>query len=294
MTGLRTRPVVVGVEDSPTARVAVDWAAGLAGRRAAPLRLVHVVAPGAATDAGPWLAASRARALARGAPEVDAVTVTGPVADVLAAQDAGLLVLGSAGDVPGGPAVLAGDVALRAIDRAACPVALVRGPAFRMPPPRGGPVVVGVDGSPAGRAALAVAAGLAADLDARLVAVHAWSDVVADPDGTVRRRTEPEPELVAAACARLAAEVAAVDPAVPPVQEVVRDTPLRALFDRARTARVVVTGHRAGPPRRGMLLGSTSAALVEFAPCPVVVAGPGTVAPEPAPRRPAVPAPDRS
>ena len=154
--------------------------------------------------------------------------------------------------------------------------------------------MAGVDGSPAGRVALAVAAGLAADLDARLVAVHAWSDVVLGPDGTPRRRSEPEAELEAQARARLAAEVERVRPAVPAVQEVVRDTPLRALFDRARTARVVVTGHRAGPPRRGMLLGSTSAALVEFAPCPVVVAGPGTVAPQRPARPAAASAPDRT
>jgi nucleotide-binding universal stress UspA family protein len=56
--------------------------------------------------------------------------------------------------------------------------------------------------------------------------------------------------------------------------ELVNDTPLRALLARADGARMLVVGHRGGPSVRGMGLGPTSRALVEFAPCPVVVTPP--------------------
>jgi nucleotide-binding universal stress UspA family protein len=49
---------------------------------------------------------------------------------------------------------------------------------------------------------------------------------------------------------------------------------LRALMHLAREARLLVVGHRGHRPARGVGLGSTSRALVEFAPCPVVVTPP--------------------
>jgi hypothetical protein len=42
--------------------------------------------------------------------------------------------------------MLAGSIAAAVIDRARCPVAVIRGSAPQVPAPRSGPVVVGVDG----------------------------------------------------------------------------------------------------------------------------------------------------
>ena len=42
----------------------------------------------------------------------------------------------------------------------------------------------------------------------------------------------------------------------------------------ADDARLLVVGHRSARPGSGMALGSTSQALVEFAPCPVAVIKP--------------------
>jgi nucleotide-binding universal stress UspA family protein len=63
-------------------------------------------------------------------------------------------------------------------------------------------------------------------------------------------------------------------PDLPIDQESVADTALRVLLARAESARAVVVAQRASPaPQDSVLvLGSTSRGLVEFAPCPVVVA----------------------
>lgn len=286
MDASRDATIVVGVNASDSAREAAGWAADLASTQGAPLHLVHVV-PGSYQDppivALPgWLAELRDTARRLGVRGCVAEVRPGEPVGVLAdcADGAAMLVLGSYGD-GAWSGMLAGSVALALLERVRCPVAVVRGPAPRVPPPRGGPVVVGVDGSPAGRAALDVAADLAATLGARLVGTRVWSDVVAASDGTAHRRTEEWPVLEAEARDLLDVELARVTAARPGIEvqrDVDEDSPLRALLDRADTARMIVVGHRrlpaSGPGGTGMLLGSTSRGLVEFAGCPVVVVGP--------------------
>jgi nucleotide-binding universal stress UspA family protein len=266
------RPIVVGVDGSDSARDAAGWAADLAAIWRAP---VHLLTVGPASGR---LAELRDAAIRVGAPTVVAETATGNVVDLIAdrSRDARMLVLGSYGE-GAWSGMLAGAVALTLVDRVACPVAVVRGTSPQIPPPRGGPVVVGVDGSPAGSAALTLAAELAASLGSRLVAVHAWTDIAYGVDGAARRRPEAEPVLAARASALLdteLAEIALAHPDLPVERSVVADTPLRALLAAAAAgARMLVVGHRGvitGPGRR---LGSTSLALVEFVPCPVVVTG---------------------
>ncbi|MBW0116576.1 universal stress protein [Pseudonocardia abyssalis] len=292
--------IVVGVDASDSAREAAEWAADLASAERAPLLLVHVV-PGGYQDAPitpipAWLAELRDVAVRLGAEPCVAEVQPGTPVDVLGtrAEGAAMLVLGSYGEA-GWSGMLAGTVAVSLLERVRCPVAVIRGKVPQLPPPRGGPVVVGVDGSPAGRAALDVAAGLAEVLGARLVGTRAWSDVVAGSDGSAHRRPEDWPVLADEAGRMLAAElgrVAAAHPELVIEHDVDEDTPLRVLLDRAGTARMIVVGHRrtapqtgmpqTGMPQTGMLLGSTSRALVEFAECPVVVVGPAMVAAEPA------------
>lgn len=287
------RPIVVGVDASDSAREAAEWAADLASARRAPLHLVHVV-PGGYQDApitpGPaWLTELRDVALRLGVDACVAQVQPGEPVGVLAAraEDAAMLVLGSYGEAAWS-GMLAGTVALALLERVRCPVAVIRGRAPHVPPPRGGPVVVGVDGSPAGRAALDVAAGIALALGARLVGTRAWSDIAAGSDGSAHRRPEDWTALAAEAGDLVAAElgrVAAAHPGLAVEHDVDEDTPLRALLDRAEAARMIVVGHRRAVPqpagRPGMLLGSTSRGLVEFAPCPVVVVGPAMVAAQP-------------
>lgn len=270
------RTVVVGVDPTESAREAALWAADLAADRAAPLHLVHVGPAAGLPGVAPprWLMELRDAAQRAGAHPVTIETAAGTPADVLVARvaDAGLLVVGSYGD-QAWSGMLAGALALHLLDRAPCPVAVVRGAAVHLPPPRGGAVVVGVDGSPAGDAALVTATDLAADLGARLTLVHTVTDVGPDATGAARRHHD--------AAALEAAGEALLDDGVTVARarragivvdrHLAVDTPLRALVERAPGARMIIVGSRAQRPERGMLLGSTSRGLVEFAPCPVVV-----------------------
>lgn len=277
------RPVVVGVDRSDSARDAAVWAADLASVWGAPLRMVHVV-PGTPDDGPlapepPWLVELRHASERAGAdPDVVGV-VSGETVQMLAAHTAGarLLVLGSYGD-GAWSGMLAGSVALGLIDRVECPVAVVRGPAPQVPPPRSGPIVAGVDGSAAGHEALMLAAGLAVSMGTRLVAVHTWSDVVvAGPHGGTRRRRDDEAAIAAEGGRLLDSElelVTAAHPALRVERELAADTALRCLMHHAGSARMIVVGHRGQREVDGMMLGSTSSGLVEFAPCPVVVVKP--------------------
>jgi nucleotide-binding universal stress UspA family protein len=276
-------PVVTGVDLSDSARAAAGWAADLAAAWGAQLQLVHVVPDGRPVPVPDWLdellgtllgAAERG-----GAGPPHAEVLPGAVVDVLARHAAGarMLVLGSYGE-GADSGMLAGSAALGLLGRVSCPVAVVRGPTPQAAPPRAGPVVVGVDGSGPGHGALAFAAELAVALAAPLVAVHTWTDVAPGAGGATRRRLADPTVLAAQGTALLDVELAAVASAYPglPVRRVVLDdTPVRALLDQAGDARMIVVGHRGHDPATGMLHGSTSRTLVEFAPCPVVVTGAG-------------------
>ena len=153
--------------------------------------------------------------------------------------------------------MLAGSVAVTLIDRAPCPVAVIRGSAPQVPPPRSGPIVVGVDGSEASGAALDLAAQLAAAVGAPLLAVRATADAVA---------------------ARADGQLAAVRiryPALPINEREVDGTAYRVLAEQAGDARLLVSRHRA-QPGIDVVLGSTEHGLVESVPCPVLIAGPGS------------------
>jgi nucleotide-binding universal stress UspA family protein len=272
------RSVLVGVDPSDSARHAALWAADLAANQARRLLLVHAEPEQAGTGGEPdWLRELLDAALRSGA-EAEARTVPGDAIGLLVelSAEAHLLVVGSYGT--GAQAgMLAGDVALALVDHARCPVAVVRGAEPGVPPRRTGPVVVGVDGAAAGDTALELAAELAASSGARLLAVHAWSEMQVDAAGAAHRAEADAEVLAARAAQMLAARVAAVrqrHPDVPLDQESVADTALRALLARADRARAVVVAQRASPPPSGgpLVLGSTSRGLVEFAPCPVVVA----------------------
>jgi nucleotide-binding universal stress UspA family protein len=168
--------------------------------------------------------------------------------------------------------MLAGATALSLLGAAGCPVAVVRGREPQVPPPRKGPVVVGVDASPAAEAALGLAADLAVACGARLVVVHAWTDVVSDSAGGLHRvqggaeRARDAVELLDG----LVKRVHDRHPGLSVESRPLEDTAVRGLLEEADRARTVVVGHR-GSAATEMWLGSTSRSLAEFAPCTVVV-----------------------
>ena len=255
---LPSGPVVVGVDASASARDAAEWAADLAAVWDAPLRLVHVVhgwpEGGRLPASSPWLRELVDAADRIGVRDVDAAVIRGGLVDTLLERtaDARLLVLGSYGEAAWTGA-LAGSLAAVVIDRARCPVAVVRGRAPELPPPRGGPVVVGVDGSDAGAAALDLAAELAVAIGARLVALHATAD---------------------AAVAPAQAQVAAVRiryPSLSVDERLVDGTAARRLGEQADARLLVIGRHHVGPEVVDPL-GSVVRNLIENVPCPVLVA----------------------
>jgi nucleotide-binding universal stress UspA family protein len=182
-----------------------------------------------------------------------------------AAAGADLLIVGARGH--GGFAGLRiGSVSERMLEVAPCPVAVVH----TVGPVRHGRVVVGIDGSDTGRAALHWAAAEAAARDAELDVVLAWGLPVAmtSPfDGM------PDIEQYEAGEKRLLAEAMA-DPALDGVRatgHLVTGGAASALVARAEGAGLVVVGSRGRGRLLGALLGSTSRQVVHHAPCPVVV-----------------------
>jgi nucleotide-binding universal stress UspA family protein len=268
----RPAAVVVGVDDSASARLAAEWAADLAAVWRSPLRLVHAVGDGATDEIPAWLHELRDAAERVGAAPAEAQLVAGAADAVLRGEcgRAGLLVVGSYGDgMRSG--TLAGTTVLALLHDITCPVAVVRGQGPELPPPRRGPVVVGVDGSSAADAALGLAADLAVASGARLVVVHAWTDVEADAAGGLHR-VHGGTDLARSAVELLDGLADRVHDRYPDLsveERPLEDTAVRGLLELAARARMVVVGHR-GTTAEGRL-GSTSRSLAEFAPCPVVV-----------------------
>ena len=276
------RPVVVAVDASDSAREAAAWAADIAADWSAPQHLVHVISGGDPQDLPMdplprWLAELLDVAERAGARPCSAEAQPGDMITTLTARAVGarMMVLGSygAGAVAG---MLAGNTSNAVVERVACPVAVVRGSAPRIAPPRSGPVVVGVDGSAAGAAALEFGADLATSLGCQLLAVHCWSDVYATPEGGAHRSRSPE-TLAATGAAALDEQLQPIidrHPDLDVQRKLVDAPPLQALVEHAAGARMLVVGTRGRTGQTGILMGSTSLALVEFATCPVVVVHP--------------------
>jgi nucleotide-binding universal stress UspA family protein len=283
-----SKPVVVGVDGSPTAVVAVRWAAAEAARAGAPLRIVHayelpVGFPTGVTEEQSILDALRRegrRLLAEAHDTANEVTPQPPAVETeLAAMpaatgllresaDASVLVLGNRGRnaLTG---LLVGSTSLALSGQAHCPVVLVRG--HESPT---GPIVVGVDGTDANEAAVGFAFAQAAVQDAPLVAVHAYAESVFEAvltgndvpvDWTLQHRLADE---------TLAERLAGWQEKYPQVRvesNAVHDRPTRALRRCAKTARLVVVGRRGRGGFRDLVLGSTSQHLLHHATCPVAV-----------------------
>ncbi|MCG5452449.1 MULTISPECIES: universal stress protein [Micromonospora] len=286
------RPVVVGVDGSPSSLVAAEHAARAAVLRSRPLLLVHgylhpsgygvplnpydLGVPAPSEEAQQMLERTAAELTGRWpglAVEVRQV-LGGPGATMIEeSRRAELVVVGSRG-LGGFTGLLLGSVGAQVAAHAHCPVLVVR--PDEQPIPVDGPVLVGVDGSESSRLAVGVGADEAALRDVPLVLAH-----VGPPDGdrTVPEEIEESQAAYQAEAVRLLADASAVVRAEHP-DLVVREHPVRAagaaqgLIEASGTASLLVVGTRGRAGFTGLLLGSVSQAAIQHAHCPVLVAHP--------------------
>jgi nucleotide-binding universal stress UspA family protein len=280
----RTAPIVVGVDGSTSAHDAVGLAAAEALHRHRPLRVVHAqlllpsdgledterLRDGMRGDGWYRLheAADTARDAAPGV-ELDLRLETGDPATVLIRESTSAyeVVVGSRG-AGGFAELLAGSTALTVSTHGHCPVTVVRGTV-----PLRGPVVVGVDGTAASEPAIELAFDRAALDGADLIAVHVWHPRISGlglPLGEADRLalTSDHHRLLAERLAGWQEKYPDVH-----VERVVAEGHVaKRLADYSDTARLLVVGPRGRGGFAGLLLGSTSHALLHHAPCPVLVA----------------------
>ncbi|MES4891569.1 universal stress protein [Streptomyces sp. NPDC096012] len=282
-------PVVVGVDGSPSSLEAVTVAAREARLRGCGLKLVHAFFwPAVYAPLGPWTSVSAQEAMREAAGqlmddaleharsvapdvEVSHAVVAGKPLAVLEAESraAALVAVGSRG-LGGFAGLSVGSTAVRLVAHGHCPVMVVRNPDAT------GPVLLGVDGSPAGEAAVEFAFMEAALRGTGLVALHAStrSSVPAAPQPDPSAHGS-DPGALAADEERLPAEAVAGQqeryPDVTVEHVVVRGGAREALIEASANAALVVVGARGLGGFTGLLLGSVSQAVVQHAHCPVAV-----------------------
>ncbi|MBJ7476736.1 universal stress protein [Rhodococcus erythropolis] len=288
-----TKPVVVAVDGSESASSAVVWAARTAVALGRPLHIATVVHIPAFYYSEPYLAESfkdelrrtatarldSAQILARQSIDDDLEIVTelldGSVSDRLIelSKSAYIIALGPRGhgEFTG---LVVGSATVSVVSHGESPVAVVRGRTLDGRPPTEGPVVVGVDGSESSIEAIEHAFEQASARGATLIAVNVWSDVSvqpslgATPDDPLWSSIQTGEEVV------LAEQLAGFTERYPDVvveRVVARDRPVRVLSEYAETAQLIVVGSRGRGGFAGMLLGSTSRALLHTADCPVLI-----------------------
>lgn len=287
MTTAPNPPLVVGIDGSEASLLALDWAATVAAARHWPLRLVHVYEPFVnglplaptyeivdPESIGGELLDEAGRRVAARWPDVATTVVCreGSTVPVLLDElgSGRLLVVGRRG-MGRFLELLIGSTATACAGRAHGGVVVV--PAARAGTEgTDGRVVVGVDGSAAGEAAVAVAFAEASARGRRLDVVHAWSrpspysvDFTkhGGQAGWLREQDLAVAEVVAGWGTKY--------PDVVVHTFVVEDHPASALSSHAAGADLLVIGgrgHRAGVDR---VLGSVAQATIQHATSPVLV-----------------------
>ncbi len=285
------RGIVVGIDGSDTANVAVYWAAQDAALRNVPLTLVYVMNPILATwqptpipvEFEEWQQ-EQARVYMdeaiRIAQEnsgsdrpltINTEVFLAPTLPTLVelSEQAEMIVVGSRGRGAVARVVL-GSVSSGLVHHARCPVAVIHDEDPLMPHPAQAPVLVGVDGSEASELATSIAFDEASRRGVELVALHAWSDsAVVELPGLDWSVVKEQEELV------LAERLAGWQERYPDVKVnrlVVCDEPARQLIEHSEAAQLVVVGSRGRGGFAGLSLGSVSTAVVHAVRMPVIVA----------------------
>jgi len=295
MSDVKHRGVLVGVDGSPFAKVAVDWGAREAASRGVPLTLTYVLSPPVLMmwpevpmppDYVTWqeergreilsAATKVAEEAIRGSSGVEVRTEmpTGPALATMVelSRDAELVVVGCRGH---GALVrgLLGSVSSGLTRHAHCPVAIIHDEDPLMEKPAEAPVVVGIDGSPASERATAIAFDAASRRGVGLVAVHAISDAdLADMPGVDYARLEQEAHEI------LGERLAGWQERYPDVQvdRVVKwSRPSHLLVEESEKAQLVVVGSHGRGTFAGLLLGSVSSAVAQAVRMPAIVARAG-------------------
>ncbi|UGT67797.1 universal stress protein [Nocardia gipuzkoensis] len=293
---LATAKVIVGVDGSDGSWAAVRWAARFAAERGRQLEILHgmdlvgtswvlgdyeVVIPSvidAVREQGKDVVARAERLARETAPglrvSTRVSTDTGRELLIEHSAEAYAVVIGATGNA--GTFTHLGSTLLAVTAHAHGTVVVVRtgpdaGDATRV----SGPVVVGVDGSAVGEAAIAAAFAEAAERGAELVAVHVWSDW--DLGRFAGHTSLGELDLDTVERAVLAERLAGWQEKFPQVR-VVRKVEVSApgphLLDWSKVAQLLVVGSRGRGGFASMLLGSTANTLVQHASCPVMVVHP--------------------
>ncbi|MGW0179445.1 universal stress protein [Nocardia sp. NPDC003345] len=301
MTGNAPRPsahgervILAAVDGSPGSYRAAAWAASEAGLYGCGLHLLNSWVIPAAFGAGAALSESELRRMhddgehivteaariARGATGDPDLKVTTETTDVLItpalvgrSDSLRMLVVGSRG-LGAFQRSLLGSVSTAVTHHARCPVAVVHADTPLDAAAAGRPVLVGVDGSDNSVPAVELAFDEAARRGVGVVALHAWSDTsgldipVRDWDGAR-----------ASAEALLAESLAGYAQRYPDLEVrriVTADRPVRSLLDASVDAQLLVVGSHGRGGFAGMLLGSTSNALLHSVDTPmIIVRGPG-------------------
>ena len=281
--------VLVGVDGSAESTRAVQWASGEAALLGTGLHIVHawvwplyrvplgagpLAPPGSGLEAQAQQVLADAESVAHAtAPDVAVHTslVVGGAAPQLLHHcgDARLVVVGHRG-LGGFTGLLLGSVGITLSAQAPVPVVIVRGV-----PADQGPVVVGVDDSPADEDVLRVAYGEAARRGAELIAVHAWTVALGTVDAGFEDYHQAAADGERAGRRRLDEVVSRVSPLFPEVPTTTLRLGDRSaaaeLVDASAGAQLVVVGSRGVGGMRGLLLGSTAHAVIHHAACPVLV-----------------------
>jgi nucleotide-binding universal stress UspA family protein len=272
------------------------WAAAQALRRHVDLRLVHAVSlpaypfdagftpppdffAGLESEAQDLLSRARTYVVAR----YPKLTVT---AELRTGQPAGALIEESRSAVlvvlgvhaPRPQRLPLGSTAVSVAAHGQCPVAVIHDRGDDQELPNTGPVVVGMDGSSASEAAVAIAFEEASARAAELVAVHAWDAFASNTEYLYARQflinwapmEEREREILAERLAGWQEKY----PDVTVRRELTLEKPAHALLEYGATAQLVVVGSRGRGGFAGMLLGSVSQKLIHQATCPLIVARP--------------------
>ncbi|WP_312098331.1 universal stress protein [Corynebacterium dentalis] len=289
--------IVVAVDGSEASDAAVHWAANSAKKRGQPLKLVTaytmpqfmyadgMVPPQELYDELEGEAGDKIDKARRIVEEFDSsievsheVREESPIDFLLAlSEDAGMLVMGSRG-LGGLSGLVMGSVSAAVVSHAECPVVVVRKDNDVTETNKYGPIVVGVDGSEVSRKAIEIAFREAQARQVPLRAVHAWSDAqfhtsyvsVVEAQSQMDQLIEDHERLLTSELAPLMEKYPEVE-----VEEIVeRERPIHSLKEAAEGAQLLVLGSHGRGGFKGMLLGSTSRALLQYAPCPMMVVRP--------------------
>ncbi|MBH0781083.1 universal stress protein [Nocardia bovistercoris] len=290
---LATAPVVVGVDGNHTCESAIRWAARTAARRRRRLHIVHalgfsstravlgsydVMIPAVTEgmrERGDRVLAEATRVARDAAPDLTVVTELSEAdpAELLVAisERAHMVVLGARSGV--GTLRHLGSTVLTVAAHGHGAIVVVHDTDVR----ETGPVVIGVDGSPVGDAAVATSFAEASERGVELVAIHAWSDM---DSGTFAGTTYfelPAAEREVVERALTAERLAGYQEKYPDVRvtrEVHTNGPRLHLADASAGAALLVVGSRGRGGFRGLLLGSTSTWIMQHAQCPVMIVHP--------------------